>query len=109
MVRWSEVGAMRLLLLAFTLALLPFTFFSDADPMTGLGVVLAYVAPALVVILFFVLMLDVLMNRVFMAERSGEEFRRFRLRMRLGLAAVALLLAFWGPFFYRLVALYGEL
>ncbi|MEJ2575748.1 MAG: hypothetical protein P8106_03420 [Gammaproteobacteria bacterium] len=108
MIRWSEVGAMRLVLLGFTVLLLPLSFGSDADPTTGMGVLLAYVAPALVVLLFFVLLLDALMNRVFMIERDAPARRPFRLRLRLDLAAVALLLVFWGAFFYDLVAVYGE-
>ena len=104
---WSDIGAMRLVLFVATLGLLPWVFWSDADP-RGLGVLTAYVAPALAVLLFFVLLLDALMNRVFMIEQTGEERRIPRLRLLLDLAAVGVLLLFWGPFFYALVALYGD-
>ena len=103
---WSKVGAMRVVLLACTAALLPFSFFSDAQP-TGFGVFRAYIAPTVVVLLFFVLLLDALMNRVFMAEQTEAGRRAPSLRLRLDLLAVGLLILFWGPFFYRLVALYS--
>jgi len=109
MMRWSDVGAMRLLLLGVAVVLMPFALASGADPSTGMGVLFAYVAPSLVVIMFFVLLLDALMNRVFMIEREDPERGIYRLRMRLALAAVTLLVLFWGPFFYQLVALYSDL
>lgn len=87
--------------------MLPLVFLSGAEP-TGPGVVWAYVVPALVVILFFVLLLDALMNRVFMVEQNEAVQRRLRLRLRADLLAVGLLLLFWGPYYYRLLAAYSE-
>lgn len=104
---WSNIGALRLTLLGFVICLLPLVFFSDAEP-TGTGVVWAYVVPALVIILFFVLLLDALMNRVFMLEQTETALRSLRLRLRADLLAVGLLLLFWGPYYYRLLALYSD-
>jgi len=104
---WSTIGALRLGLLGLVICLLPLVFLSDAEP-TGAGVVWAYVMPALAVILFFLLLLDALMNRVFMVEQSAAARRPLRLRLRADLLAVGLLLAFWGPYFYRLLAAYTD-
>ncbi len=98
---------MRLLLLAFALLLLPLVWFSGSAP-EGLGVLTAYVAPSLVTLMFFVLALDALMNRVFMVDQGDSERRPLRLRLRADLLAIALLLVFWGPYYYRLIAMYGE-
>lgn len=104
---WSEIGPMRVVLLAFTLLLLPLVWFSDMAP-EGFGIVTAYVAPTLVTLLFFVLSLDALMNRVFMVDQEEADRRRFRLRMRADLLAIGLLLLFWGPYYYELLATYAE-
>jgi hypothetical protein len=65
-------------------------------------VVPTVVAPAVAPILFFVLMLDVLMTRVWMS--SADEAGRARLRraFRFDLAVTAVLVAAWTPFFLRL-------
>lgn len=99
-----RIGAMRLALLGFTLILYPLVWFADMEP-EGPGIITAYVVPALVVILLFVLLLDALMNRVFMVDKSGDERRLPRTRMWLDLAAVGGLLVFWGPYFRNIGAL----
>ena len=59
----KQIGGMRLLLVGLSLASLPMVLLADMQP-TGIGVMTAYVIPALVVLFFFVVMLDALMNRV---------------------------------------------
>ena len=59
---------MRLTLIASRLLSLPLVMFADMEP-KGIGVMTAYIVPSLVVLFFFVLMLDALMNRVFMIEQ----------------------------------------
>lgn len=100
--RMLDIGPMRVLLLGVLLACLPMVFFSDAEP-EGLGILTAYIAPALVILLLFVLLLDALMNRVFIIEQAGEVKRLHQLRMRVDLIAVVLLILFWGPYFYSLL------
>ena len=100
----QRVGAMRLALLLLALASYPMALFTDMEP-TGFGVFAAYIMPSLVVILFFVLLLDALMNRVFMIEQEAAEVAQRRLRMYLCLAAVAGLLLCWLPYFRNIGAL----
>ena len=98
----KEIGAMRLTLVGLAFLSLPMVFFADMDP-TGVGVVTAYIIPALVVLFFFVLMLDALMNRVFMIEQPPESQAVRRQRMWLDLAAGAGLLIVWGSYFRTLL------
>ena len=97
-----DIGGLRLGLLLLTLLTLPLVRFAGMEP-EGIGVMTAYIVPALVVLFFFVLMLDALMNRVFMIEQPLQEQRVRRLRMWLGLAAGAAILAVWGPYFRTLL------
>lgn len=101
------LGPMRVLLYATLLLFLPMVWGADAEP-EGMGVLYAYIAPSLIVLFFFVLLLDALMNRVFMIEKSVEDQRPHRLRLRADLIAVAAILVFWGPFYYGLVTLYAD-
>lgn len=89
---------MRLALLLLAVASYPMALFADMEPQ-GFGVFAAYIMPSLVVILFFVLLFDALMNRVFMIEQEQPEVARRRLRMYLSLAAVAGLVLCWLPYF----------
>lgn len=99
-----KIGPLRLALLALAIACYPLVLFADMEP-EGIGVVTAYVIPALVVILFFVLMLDALMNRVFMAEQDEEVRARNRLRMRADLLVAAGLVLSWLSWFREIGAL----
>lgn len=98
----SNVGAMRLVLLVLAFATLPMVVFADMQP-EGIGVFTAYIIPALVVLFFFVLMLDALINRVFMIEQPPEIRDVKRQRMWLDLAAGAGLLIVWGSYFRTLM------
>jgi hypothetical protein len=98
----KKIGGMRLTLVGLSLLSLPMVLFADMDP-AGIGVMTAYIIPALVVLFFFVLMLDALMNRVFMIEQPPEVQAVKRLRMRLDLAAGLALLVIWGAYFRTLL------
>lgn len=98
----KDIGAMRLTLLLLALISLPLVLFADMQP-HGIGVMTAYIVPSLVVLFFFVLMLDALMNRVFMIEQPAEVQSVKRLRMWLDLAAGAALLIVWGTYFRGLL------
>jgi hypothetical protein len=93
---------MRLTLITFSVISLPLAFFADMEP-EGIGVMTAYVVPSLAVIFFFVLMLDALMNRVFMIEQSPGIQAIRRKRMWFDLAAGAAILVVWGAYFRTLM------
>lgn len=93
-----ELGGLRLALIGLSLLSLPMILFADMQP-EGIGVLTAYVIPSVVVIFFFVLLLDALMNRVFMIEQPDDIRRVKRLRMWVDLAAAGMLLAAWGTYF----------
>jgi hypothetical protein len=94
----QQIGPMRLVLIALAVVSLPLVAFADMEP-RGIGVMTAYIVPSLVVIFFFVLMLDALMNRVFMIEQADDVRALRRLRMWLDLAAGGALLLVWGTWF----------
>ncbi len=98
----EQIGGLRLTLVGLALLSLPMVLFADLEP-SGIGVITAYVIPSLVVIFFFVLMLDALMNRVFMIEQPPEVQAIRRRRMVLDLLAGAGLLIVWGSHFRTLL------
>lgn len=100
----KDVGALRLTLIALTLLTLPMVLLADMEP-EGIGIMTAYIIPAVVVLFFFVLMLDALMNRVFMIDQTGEARSLTRMRMWLDLAAGAAILIVWGTYFRALLIL----
>ena len=97
----KDIGGMRLTLILLSVICLPLVWFADMQPI-GIGVMTAYIVPALVVMFFFVLMLDALMNRVFMIEQPDEVRAVNRMRMWLDLATGAALLVVWGSYFRSL-------
>jgi len=97
----GELGVMRLLLLGVVIACAPLALFANVEP-EGLGVISAYVAPALVVILLFVLLLDALMSKVFAIDLPDEQRGTMRVRMRANLLGVLVIALSWGPYFYSL-------
>ena len=100
----KQIGGLRLTLVLLALLSLPLVMFADMEPQ-GIGVMTAYIVPSLVVLFFFVLMLDALMNRVFMIEQPPQEQALRRLRMWLDLAAAGGLLLVWGTYFRSLLQL----
>ncbi len=98
----KEIGILRLVLITLSLMSLPMVLFADTQPQ-GVGVLTAYIIPALVVLFFFVLMLDALMNRVFMIEQPPEVQTVRRQRMWLDLVAGVGILIVWGSYFRSLL------
>lgn len=91
---------MRLLLVAVSIICMPLAFLAgQASQESVLDIILTIVVPALVVILFFVLLLDALMNRVFMIEQPEDVQAVKRTRMRVNLLVVAGLVIFWFGYF----------
>ncbi len=100
--KFKDIGGMRLTLLALATLSLPMVLFADMEP-EGVGILTAYIIPAVVVLFFFVLMLDALMNRVFMIEQPPEVQSIKRQRMWLDLVAGGAILIIWGSYFRTLL------
>lgn len=98
----EKIGGLRLALVTLAALSLPLVFFAGMPP-RGIGVMTAYVVPSLAVILFFVLMLDALMNRVFMIEQPPAIRAQRRVRMRLAFGTGLALLVVWGSHFRTLL------
>ena len=98
----KDVGGLRLTLLGLAVLSLPMVLFADMEP-EGIGILTAYIIPAVVVLFFFVLMLDALMNRVFMIEQPPAEQSLKRRRMWLDLAVGGAILVIWGSYFRTLL------
>ena len=100
----AEIGFLRSSLLAIIVILVaaaPFALASDGSGPLGFAV--AVVAPVFFVVMLFVLPLDMLMTRIFMLEKEGDERLRFRFIMRVELALYAILVASWTPFVWQLI------
>lgn len=63
------------------------------------------IAPSLVPIMIFVVLLDILMSLVFMADKPPVERARYRFIILASLAQIGGLVVFWLPFFLALVRL----
>lgn len=128
--RAAELGALRLALLAAVAALAASAPFSSSGPDGSgafyaaralaaaggapgphrigvpLGVVwTTLIAPPLAVMLAFVVPLDMLMSRVYMADKRGAERARYRRILAAEALAFLLLAAAWTPFFAALLSL----
>ncbi|MEL6710337.1 MAG: hypothetical protein AAF669_08520 [Pseudomonadota bacterium] len=94
----THLGVLRGLLLFSALVCCPLVWLADTEP-TGWGVITAYVIPSLVVLLSFVLLLDALMNRIFMLEQDTSQRTVRQIRLWSDLGVFALLLVCWLPYF----------
>ena len=100
----ARIGLLRSSLLAIIVLLIiaaPFALLSDGSG--GWGFAVGVIAPVFFVVMLFVLPLDMVMTRVFMLEKHGEERRRFEFIMRIELALFAALAASWTPFVWHLL------
>lgn len=99
----NDLGALRAVLVVCTFILIILGPFADGDVhLHDARLFTSVVAPALMVIFVFVLMLDITMTRIFSLDTSPE--RRAGMRRAVwieSLALLALLLA-WLPFMLRL-------
>ena len=69
----------------------------------GWDLVPTVLLPVLAPLIFMVLLLDALMGRVLMADKSGKERERLRLTVIVNLLLAAGLALFWTPFYMALV------
>ncbi|MCG6873203.1 MAG: hypothetical protein LJE84_13010 [Gammaproteobacteria bacterium] len=100
----SMLGPLRVLLALGLLLLAAAQPFSGGEVQySGWLMFTTLIAPAVIPIAFFVLLLDMLMSGVFLS--SAEDAvgrRRYRTILWVELGLLAMLLAVWGPYFTRL-------
>ena len=95
------IGPLRLALSVFVLSCLPMAFFAQGGG-EGWRVIPVHIAPVLVVIFIWLLLFDMLMTRIMLADKPPAEHPRYRLAFRVDVSLLLALLLFWGPFFYSL-------
>jgi hypothetical protein len=99
----KRIGALRAMLAALTLAVVAFAPFAQGEvSYSGWAMVPTLIVPAISPIVFFVLLLDLLMARVFMGSTDEAGRRRYRTVAWMDVALVVLLVLAWVPFFMTL-------
>ncbi len=68
----------------------------------GLPVIQTLILPALTPLVFLVLLLDALMNRVWMIDATGDKIAKFRTIMRIDLLLAILVFIRWIPYFIEI-------
>ena len=68
----------------------------------GIEVLHTLILPALTPLVFLVLLLDALMNRVWRIDATGEDVSRYTNIMRVDLLIAALILIRWTPYFIEI-------
>lgn len=105
----SDLGLLRTLLIGSTLALVLLAPFADGTThVHGIRLLTNVVAPAMMVIFVFVLMLDIVMTRVFSIDAEPARRAGMRRAVRLELLALFFLLAAWAPFLLRMFGVLPE-
>ena len=100
----ASVGMLRIVLGLCVLVLIGFAPFSGGPVHYDFPqIVPSLLVPTLVPMLFFVILLDMLMTRVFMIETSAATRRRFKNILWLECGLLVVLTAAWWPFFSRLL------
>lgn len=98
-----RLGALRVLLLICTLVVIVLAPAPGTRAVAeGWAFVPTLLAPVLAPLLLMLLMLDALMTRIFMSDAAGAERARLKYALTVDLAAAALLLIFWLPYFLAL-------
>ncbi len=98
----AHIGVLRIAVAIIAVSFLPFVFF-DGQSQSVLGIVATQAVPGLVLFMIWALPFDMIMARVFMADKQGPERDRHKTVIKLDLAIMVLLLVFWGPFFFSLL------
>jgi len=100
---FQDLGALRVVLVGCTLSLIALAPFADGNVhLHDARLLTSVVAPALMVIFVFVLMLDITMTRIFSIDTSPERRAGMRRAVRIEALALLALLAAWTPFLLRL-------
>jgi hypothetical protein len=98
-----RIGALRVMLAALTLAVVAFAPFARGEvSYSGWAMVPTLIVPAISPIVFFVLLLDMLMARVFLGSTDETGRQRYRTVLWMDVVLVGLLVLAWIPFFMTL-------
>lgn len=99
---FKQVGPLRLLFAALVVFCLLLAFLPDGHG-TGWYVLSAHVAPALVILIMWVLLFDVMMASILMSQKHGQERLRYRHILLWDGTLLVALIAFWAPYFASLL------
>ena len=99
----ARIGIMRLVLAALVAASFPLVLAQEVQFSAMWQIAVRQVAPAVVLMVFWAIPLDVLMAKIYMAEREEVVRRRYRSIIRFDLALMGIMVFVWGPFFFRLL------
>ena len=103
--RARELSVLRLALLALTLLLAVVATAPDAPPArAGWGLVETVVLPAAAPLLLFVVLFEVLMSSVRLADAEDAQRGRWKRVLAAELLTAAILVAAWAPFFAAVFA-----
>jgi uncharacterized membrane protein len=100
---FKQVGPLRVLFAALVVFCLLLVFLPDGEG-SGWYVLSVHVAPALVILIIWVLLFDLMMASIIMSQKHGQERLRYRHILLWDGCLLVALLAFWGPFFASLLA-----
>jgi len=98
----KQIGPLRVILAAVAISMIVFSFFTDDPVRQGWAIIPTLVIPAVVPIVFFVLLLDILMSGVFMVDKTGQERSRFKFIALMDTVFVVLIVTLWLPYFRSL-------
>lgn len=97
------IGVLRLGLALFTFTLISMAPFASEATLVGWGIVVGAVAPAVTIIMLFLLPLDMMMSRIYMVDTEGAERLRYQRIFWLEFSLFIALAAAWGPFIANLL------
>jgi uncharacterized integral membrane protein len=105
----ADLGALRSVLVGCTLLLIILSPFADGTThVRGAALFTSVVAPALMVIFVFVLMLDIVMTSVFAIDATAERRAKMRRAVRLEILSLLTLLGAWTPFLLRMFGVWPQ-
>ena len=101
MAYWVQyIGVLRLMLLTLAYTLIAFRPFADGDyEYFAWSMVPKLIVPALVPIVFMVMLLNILMAFVFMSDKEGTERKRFQNVIGIDVFTAIVMLVVWFGFF----------
>jgi len=97
-----QVGPLRMAVATLVFICLPFAFYPGDDE-AGWRVIPVYVIPVMALMLIWVLPFDMLMSRVFMGDKEGDERDRYKIVIKFDAFLLVMLFLFWAPFFLNLL------
>ena len=99
---FAQIGPLRVALATIVLALLPMALIMDPGNKSGWAFIPTYVAPGLVVFIFWILPFDMLMAKIFKGGEGADDPAAYRAVYKLDIALMLGMLVFWAPFFVNL-------